>query len=113
MPYINADDGRREKLQEGDTAQSAGELNYQIFHYCKYNGVLVASVTIRHFVDQFLGEKPNYQKYNDMTGCLIRCAKEVERRLGIRASLLRGVLNGYDKEIAKYEDIKIKENGDV
>jgi len=64
-------------------------------------------------VYQFLGTKPNYQCYNDMTGCLVRCAKEVERRLGIRANVLLDILDSYDKEIADYENIKIKSNGDV
>jgi len=48
-----------------------------------------------------------------MTGCLVRCAKEVERRLGIRANVLLDILDSYDKEIADYENIKIKSNGDV
>jgi len=113
MPYIKSDDGRREKLQNGDIAQSAGELNYQIFYYYKYSGGLVDPVTIRHFVYKFLGSKPNYQRWNDMTGCLVRCAKEVERRLGIRTKLLLDIMASYDKEIADYEDKKIIENTDV
>ena len=48
-----------------------------------------------------------------MTGCLVRCAKEVERRLGIRTKLLLDIMASYDKEIADYEDKKIIENTDV
>ena len=70
--------------------------------------------TILYFVDQFLGEKPNYQRYNDMTGALIRCAKEIKRRLGYDLKEnFEELINSYDDEIAKYEDLKIKENGDV
>jgi len=113
MPYIKSDDGRREKLQNGDTAQTAGELNYQLFYSYKYKYRVAEVATIKDLVDQFLGENPNYQKYNDMTGCLLRCAKEVERRLGIRANVLLDILDSYDKEIADYEDKKIIENTDV
>jgi len=69
---------------------------------------------ITFFVDRFLGEKPNYQRWNDMTGALIRCGKEVFRRLDLDLidEFIR-VMENYDKRIAEYEDIKIKENGDV
>ena len=36
MPYIKANDGRREALRNGEPALSAGELNYQIFYYIKH-----------------------------------------------------------------------------
>jgi hypothetical protein len=60
-----------------------------------------------------LGDKPNYQKYNDLTGALIRCAVEIKRRLNIRATILLDILGSYEEEINKYEDKKIIENGDV
>ena len=113
MPYIKSGDGRREKLQNGEPALTAGELNYQIFYYFKYKCGVPDAVIIRHFVYQFLGTKPNYQRYNDITGCLIRCAKEVERRLGINANILINIMDSYDREIANYENIKIDRNGDV
>lgn len=117
MPYILTTDGRRKKLRNGDTARSAGELNYQLFHYIKHNSKsFLASEdykVIRKYINQFLGKKPNYQKYNDMTGCLIRCHKEVYRRLGTTVPYLINIMNDYDNKIAKYEDIKIKQNGDV
>jgi hypothetical protein len=116
MPYILANDGRREALREGDTAKVAGELNYQIFHYVKHNDVKVGTFhidIIKGFVRNFLGEKPNYQRYNDMTGALIRCYAEVRRRLNIDADYLLEICASYNDEIDKYEDVKIKENGDV
>jgi hypothetical protein len=116
MPYIKSDDGRREALREGDTALTAGELNYQIFHYVKYNDVKSDTFSediIRGFVTQFLGEKPNYQRYNDMTGALIRCYVEIKRRLNIEANVLIEIAASYNDEIANYEDKKIIENGDV
>ena len=111
MPYIKANDGKREALRNGEPALNAGELNYQIFYHIKHG---VHSIELIYdFVKQFLGEKPNYQKYNDMTGALIRCAKEVERRLNIEATYLYMLMEHFDEEIAKYEDIKIVENTDV
>ena len=115
MPYIIANDGRREALRSGDTALTAGELNYQIFFYVKHNSPLsdFKKDVIKGFVAQFLGEKPNYQKYNDMTGALVRCYAEIKRRLNIDAEYLIDLLASYNEEIDKYEDIKIQENGDV
>ena len=119
MPYIKADDGRRDSLRHGDIAQSAGELNYQIFYYVK-NTVLIGEKPrvfivkdIADFVKNFLGEKPNYQRYNDMTGAVIRCYKEIQRRLNYNADYLKEIMESYDDEIATYEDVKIGENGDV
>ena len=83
MPYIKSGDGRREALQKGEPALTAGELNYQIFYYVKHADSFFPKdiETIKIFIKQFLGEKPNYQRYNDMTGALVRCSKEIERRI--------------------------------
>jgi len=121
MPYISAKDDRREKLRNGESALTAGELNYQIFYTIKhfnenFKGLSGYSqyAIIYTFVKQFLGEKPNYQRYNDMTGALIRCAKEIRRRLPLKSEIiLLDIMNDYDNEIALYEDKKILENGDV
>lgn len=123
MPYISAEDDRRYKLRIGEPALIAGELNYQIFYYVKHNyhNALfdVQYNTIKGFVDQFLGDKPNYQRYNDMTGALLRCSIEIARRLGgysVISSSIMAILEvskSYDDEIAKYEDTKIISNGDV
>jgi len=115
MPYISSTDGRRIQLQQRATALTAGELNYQIFSHMKHGFTTVfdAEIKIKAMVKNFLGDQPNYQKYNDMTGALVRCAKEVERRLNVGHQVLLDVLNEYDKEINIYEDKKIIENGDV
>lgn len=115
MPYIK-NDGRREKLQKGDIPQNAGELNYQLFYFLKYNPSLSNEERKRiceKFVKQFVGDSPNYQRYNDMTGCLVRCYCEVKRRLFFDADFLLDILGSYNKEIDIYEDLKIKENGEV
>jgi hypothetical protein len=116
MPYIKSNDGRRQALQKGDIALSAGELNYQIFWYVKnamINNLMISIKDIKKFVDNFLGDKPNYQKYNDMTGALIRCEKEITRRLYINTTQLTRLMESYDEQIDIYEDLKILENGDV
>jgi len=118
MPYIKANDGRREALQKGDIALNAGELNYQMFYYVKHNLAVKNNVLyeqIKTYVDNFLGYNPNYQRYNDMTGCLVRCSKEIVRRLSIAipAQILLNVMENYDEKIADYEDDKIAQNGDV
>ena len=123
MPYIKANDGRREALRKGEPALNAGELNYQIFYYVKhhyYNTLFdVQYDTIKKFVEQFLWQGKNYQRYNDMTGALLRCSIELARRLGgyskvkISIKAILEVSKSYDNEIAIYEDKKIIENSDV
>ena len=120
MPYISSKDDRREKLRNGEPALTAGELNYQIFYYVKhlplYNHSIDKKQQIEKYIRNFLGDKPNYQKYNDLTGALIRCQREIERRIPGKYDvecLLLEILNSYDDEIANYEDIKIITNGDV
>ena len=88
MPYIKANDGRREALRKGDPALSAGELNYQCFYFIKHNQGIINIKLIEGFVINFLGDKPNYQRYNDLTGALIRCYVEINRRLNIDADYL-------------------------
>jgi len=116
MPYIKSGDGRREALQRGEPALLAGELNYQIFYFIKHVGNYREEDNdnmIKGFVEQFLGEKRNYQKYNDMTGALIRCYVEIKRRFNLEADILLEIAGSYDDEIAKYEDLKCLENQDV
>jgi hypothetical protein len=114
MPYIKSDNDRRQKLQNGDVAQTAGELNYQIFYYLKhFDDNPSARFQVYIFIFQFLGENPNYQKYNDMVGGLTLCYKEIKRRLNKDIAYLLFIIDGFDEEIAKYEEEKIIENGDV
>ena len=112
MPYIKDENGRRQQLAEGADAQSAGELNYQIFRYVKYSPKVDITI-IRAFLSQFVGRTPNYQKYNDLTGAVVCCYLEIKRRLGKEADYLLDLLEEYSDEIARYEDLKITENGDV
>jgi hypothetical protein len=127
MPYIKSNDGRREALQRGDPAQSAGELNYQIFYFVKHSRIVIEkdlywkigereamTFTIMDMVIKFVGEKPNYQRFNDMAGCLILCAKEIKRRLCVDLQYeFNIIIDSYDALIATYENLKINENGDV
>jgi hypothetical protein len=78
VPYIP--DERRIQIGSGDSFDTAGELNY----------LLTMAVL------EYLGDSPNYERFNAAIGALESCKQEVYRRL-----------------IAPYEDRKIKENGDV
>jgi len=113
MPYIKDENNRRQDLRDGATALSAGELNFQIFTYIKEQRESYSPTVISQLVSDFLGDNPNYQKYNDMTGALIRCHREIKRRLQLDISYLLQIMASYDKEIEIYEDEKILENGDV
>ena len=114
MPYIKDENNRREELRVGIPANVAGELNFQIFAHVKYDKFDRKTVEI--YVKNFLGENPNYQRYNDMTGALARCCVEIERRFENKEEEINQIVEicmSYDEEIAQYEDKKIKENGDV
>jgi len=120
MPYIKDENNRREQLRDGDIAKNAGELNYQIFSYLKshlekpfYSFAPYDPWIIIDYVRAFVSKYPNYQKYNDMVGCLKCCYKEFYRRYGKEVKLLLEIIDYYDQEIGKYEDKKIVENGDV
>ena len=124
MPYISSEGTRREQLRNGEPALTAGELNYQIFYYIKHNYIdnlcvnggltdKIIKSRIEDYVNEFLGDKPNYQRYNDFVGALINCWIEIKRRLGIEADILLKIIDSYVDEIAKYEDEKIISNGDV
>lgn len=117
MPYIKDENNRRKELRDGDVAKTAGELNYQIFTHVKYDNF--NKDIIKTYIKNFIGDKPNYQKYNDMTGAVDRCCIEILRRLKTKQNVdgiidvIIDILASYDDEIGLYEDKKIIENGDV
>jgi hypothetical protein len=76
MPYIPQDARIQAEKQPG----IPGELNFALTQLIKF----------------YLGEEPNYQRYNDVLGALEGAKLELYRR-----------------KIAGYEDSKIIENGDV
>lgn len=77
MPYITED---KKPLVLKTMPRTSGELNY----------------TLTFFVQKFLGNSPNYDKYNSAIGALEACKLEMYRRA-----------------VAPYEDKKMEENGDV
>ncbi len=78
MPYIKS--RRREDLDTYDFPYTSGELNY---------------VLTKEIID-YMGESPNYMKFNEVMGVLECVKQELYRRL-----------------VAPYEDKKCAENGDV
>lgn len=84
MPYIKQDDRNRfeeltSKMQQ-TSIETPGELNY----------------LITKLVHGFIGNKANYQAFNDAIGALEGAKLELYRR-----------------QVSSYEDVKIAENGDV
>lgn len=78
MPYLKND--LREILRKDPTPFTAGQLNF-----------LVTELVLK-----FLGDEPNYDRYNAAVGAL-ECAKlELVRR-----------------SLSPYEDLKISESGDL
>jgi hypothetical protein len=67
-------------LHDGDSPKTAGELNY----------------AITMLIKEYLGETPNYQRFNDVLGALEGAKLEMVRR-----------------RLNDYEDSKIAQNGDV
>lgn len=83
MPYIDQD--KRENLDAGYVPETPGELNYKLTKLClEYLG---------YWDEKGMG---TYWTLNDVIGVLEACKLELYRR-----------------RVAPYEDIKIKENGDV
>jgi len=124
MPYIKDENNRREELKNGAKAEVAGELNCQIFVYlrslieersdntCIWNSS-PDRVKLLNYVQNFLGKNPRYQDYNNMVGALLLCTKEFKRRFGLKITELTNIIDMYDVEIGKYENLKITQNGDV
>lgn len=121
MPYIKNENNRRNELKRGETAKCAGELNYQLFSYLLdnmlYDNKLVYNFSNLRFLyvsmNNFLGDNPNYQRYNDLYGAVICCYDEFKRRYKIKPKILIKTLKLFNKQLADYEDEKIKTNGDV
>lgn len=83
MPYVNPETRKRIDYPEHMPPRNAGELNY----------------ALTQVVQRYLhlgGGTPDYQRYNDALGALEGCKLELYRR-----------------RIARYEDEKILQNGDV
>lgn len=85
MPYITSGD-RLELDNLMRTAKTPGELNYEI-----------TKLLLMYLADTCpINRDPNYTDYNAVIGVLESCKLEFYRRA-----------------VAPYEDVKIKENGDV
>ncbi|MCK4359188.1 MAG: hypothetical protein KAW92_10700 [Candidatus Cloacimonetes bacterium] len=87
MPYINKD--RRTALMDVGLEEL---LSYIV--RSTPPGDLNYIITM--ILSKALGENPNYARFNEIMGIIECCKQEIYRR-----------------KIAKYEDQKIKENGDV
>jgi hypothetical protein len=80
MPYISAQRRLIFNANPREPIQDAGELNY----------------LVTELIKRYVGDHPNYQRYNDVLGALEGAKLELYRR-----------------KVAPYEDVKIGLNGDV
>ena len=83
MPYIKRED--RGQFRAGLKSTAGKDLHPGELNY----------IITKH-VHQFLGTNPNYEKFNAAIGVLEAAKLELYRRM-----------------VAPYEEVKIKENGDV
>ncbi len=135
MPYIKQE--RRKQLDVGpDFAQNAGELNYALTLIIKTalqeiaDGEDLASVgrvsasAWAAAVLIYIGDKgESYQTFNDIIGAWTGAFMEFERRhpelmsdpgyQGLSEGFSEGLVTFYTHMVGPYEDLKIKENGDV
>lgn len=79
MPYLSQE-RRKQLMLNSELPNSPGDLNYRL--------------TME--VLRFLGDAPNYERFNAVVGALECCKLEL-----------------YRKMVAPYEDTKIEANGDV
>ena len=87
MPYIN-EEVRKDLMNVG-----LGDLLHYIERATPPGNL---NYIITMILSKALGENPNYARFNEIIGVLECCKLEMYRR-----------------KIAKYEEQKIKENGDV
>jgi len=91
MPYIIGD--RRGWIDSGCLPETAGELNY----------------AITRLVQLYLGATPNYQRFD-----IVRVYLPPDANcLDVMGALEGCKLELYRRQISKYEDQKIVQNGDV
>ena len=83
MPYIPA--CRRVEIRDGVTPQNAGELNFKI-----------TSIILEYLYELNPSEPSGYSDYNEVLGVLDCVGREL-----------------YRKVVAKHEDQKCTENGEV
>lgn len=118
MPYVKEE--RRDALDNGATPTNAGELNYRLTRLA-FNDPPELDPLLGA-VDEYLDSKKrkDYAVYNEVIGAITCALMERRRRLpastvpdpGERLlSALAQVV--YDRSVVPYEDIKIKDNGDI
>jgi hypothetical protein len=119
MPYI--DPSARRWLDADGEPRDPGELNYAITQHLLNTSEDMLEMAVEHEVQRYLAFKRTkrdnrYSDFNDVLGALDAARREYERRRGGdgRLVILEWVAKDlYSSTIAPYEDIKIKQNGDI
>ena len=113
MPYITQE--RRDALDTEPVAEDAGELNYLFTQALKRgpDRAFMIAEAMDAYVEQW-GE--SYHVYNDILGALFGASLERTRRTGDleHMPMMSFLISEfYNLQVARYEDEKIAENGDV
>ncbi len=107
MPYITGE--ARHQLAKGRHMLSVGELNYMITR-CMIEG---REGDVYKTMQSYWEHGPkNYQRINDILGAYLGAQMEFTRRKG-HGYYCDAVSQFYINYASPYEDVKIKENGDV
>lgn len=138
MPYIKHDYrpivfNKEDATYNKNAISCAGDLNYvlsmfylsdrykDMSHGERVNYTYTACKYAHHNIGTNKYSSKNYQSHNDIIGALMGSLKEFQRRFAenhfdpasVEELVFDVVDKWYDGETAPYEDIKIKENGDI
>ena len=122
MPYINK--SQRDRLADGDVARDAGEVNYLVTllmnSYIKdYKSVNEIAEAIEYVIHDLMTKEycqhPNSKKYSsefhtDLVKVVMTSHVNISQVVG---ALRSAHAEFYARKVRPYEDLKIKENGDV
>ena len=119
MPYIKQEIRSEFALNFDRWAENPGELNYIItMALGMYGPDDNATIIISEFISHYINLKgKSYQTFNDILGVLYAINMEIARRGFSYKEFVEYIANlsaeFYETIVAPYEDIKIKENGDL
>lgn len=119
MPYIKQNARQEFAFNLNRWAKNPGELNYVCtMAVGMYGPSESATTVIKEFIQHYISHKGvSYQTYNDIMGVLTCMICEITRRIGLEHEVVQYLsklsTNFYKETVVPYEELKIKENGDL
>ena len=119
MPYIKQDARHEFAFNENRWAKTPGDLNYVCtMALGMYGPGEPADTIIKEFIKHYIDFKGvSYQTYNDIMGVLTCMICEITRRIGLVPEVVNYLskiaTDFYKDTVVPYEELKIKENGDL